>query len=264
MMRRRTFFGQVGAAGAASLGLAYPVRAQQSAPCSTEPRRNFEIADVLYMNHLASPADIRGFVMEGHASATFPNDRLRIENLLPSDLGQKANLVFWCPERFPDNVSIQWEFQPFREPGLAMMFFACSGTNGEDILDPKLKSRAGEYNHYKDGDIRTLHISYFRRRLVTERAFHFVNLRRTPGFKLVGQAPDPLPPVPDWPGPYKMEIIKAGQVVVMKMNDHIVLDSRNFPPDILGKYESGNIGFRQMAPLIGEYANLIVSKLITV
>lgn len=259
MMRRRQFFSRVGAAGAVSLGLTQPARAETVACHGLRP--NFERGEVLYTNPLASEADIKGFVMEGEASTTFPDGRLRIENLLSPDLGQKANLVFWCPERFPDTVSIQWDFQPLREPGLAMMFFACSGMDGQDVLDPDLQPRSGEYNHYKDGDIRTLHISYFRRRLVTERAFHFVNLRRTPGFKLVGQAPDPLPPVADWPGPYEMEIIKTGEVVIMKMNDHVVLDSRSFPPDVLGRYGAGNIGFRQMAPLIGEYANFSVAKI---
>jgi hypothetical protein len=261
-MHRRQFLGTMGAAGAATIGLSSQAIAQAK-PCAPETQQSHERGEVIYSNPLASPTDIKGFVMEGQASTSFPNGRLRIENLLSPDLGQKANLVFWCPERFLDNISIRWEFQPFREPGLAMMFFACSGTNGEDVLDSKLKPRAGEYNHYKDGDLRTLHISYFRRRLVTERAFHLVNLRRTPGFKLVGQAPDPLPPFADWPGPYPMEIIKSGNIVIMKMNGMTVLDSRNFEADILDRYTGGNIGFRQMAPLIGEYANFSVARLKT-
>lgn len=259
MIHRRQFFGQVGAAGVVTVGLSSQAVAQAE-PCNPRIQKSYERGEVIYSNPLATPADIKGFVMEGEARTTFPNGRLRIENLLSPDLGQKANLVFWCPERFPDNISIRWEFQPFREPGLAMMFFACSGMNGEDVLDASLKPRAGEYNHYKDGDLRTLHISYFRRRLVTERAFHLVNLRRTPGFKLVAQTPDPLPPFADWPGPYVMEIIKSGNVVIMKMNGMIVLDSLNFEADILDQYTVGNIGFRQMAPLIGEYANFSVAR----
>jgi hypothetical protein len=252
---RRHLLGVIGAAGSAGFGGA------QAQACPPRKYEQFERGEVIYSNPLASSGDIKGFVMEGQAKTSFPNGRLRIESALSPEMGQKANLVFWCPEIFPGNISIQWEFQPLREPGLAMMFFACRGMNGEHVLDPILKPRAGEYDHYKDGDLRTLHISYFRRRLATERAFHVLNLRRTPGFKLVGQAPDPLPPVSDWPGPYKMEIIHSGPVIIMKMNDYVVLDSRNFEPDILEQYQGGSIGFRQMAPLIGEYANLSIAKL---
>lgn len=133
---------------------------------------------LIYENNLGSPEDIRGFRLEGQASITFPNGRMRMENKLDPSLEQQANYVLWCPERFPDHIQVEWDFWPVREPGLCMLFFAAEGMNGEDLFDPALQERTGDYAHYSFGDIRTLHLSYFRRRYADERGFHTCNLRR--------------------------------------------------------------------------------------
>lgn len=44
-----------------------------------------------------------------------------MENGLSAAQGQKANYVLWCPKNFPSNVYIEWEFQPLKEPGLAIL-----------------------------------------------------------------------------------------------------------------------------------------------
>lgn len=143
---------------------------------------NFKFAELLYSNKLSKEEDIVDFRMEGEGAVTFPMGRMRMESLLDPEEGQKANLVLWCPEHFPANIAIEWEFQPIREPGLCILFFSATGQQGEDIFDPKLTTRTGEYQMYHHGDIHALHVSYFRRRYPEERAFHLCNLRKSYGF----------------------------------------------------------------------------------
>jgi hypothetical protein len=125
---------------------------------------NFKYIKLLYANSFSKPEDIENFQMEGEGVCTFPMNRMRMESLLNPEEGQKANLVLWCPERFPDHIAIEWEFLPLREPGLCILFFSAAGQQGEDIFDSKLAARTGEYQMYHHGDINALHVSYFRRR----------------------------------------------------------------------------------------------------
>lgn len=222
-----------------------------------------EVRELIYENKLASEADIRDFRLEGQAGLSFPNGRLRMENALDSELGQAANFVFWCPVDFPDSIAIEWEFRPLREPGLSMLFFAASGTDGEDLFDRSLQERSGRYEHYTFGDIRTMHLSYFRRRYPEERAFHTCNLRKSSGFHLVAQGADPIPDVVDCDAPYRLALKKQGARISFSINDLHVLDwtddGHTYGPALSG----GKIGFRQMAPLVAEYANFAVYRLRT-
>ena len=217
-----------------------------------------EIGPVIYENLLATAQDVKGFRLEGQAKTSFPNGRLRMENALDAELGQKSNFVYWCPEELPADISITWDFWPIREPGLCILFFAAKGQNGESIFDPALAERVGEYKQYHHGDINALHVSYFRRRWPEERAFHTCNLRKSYGFHLVAQGADPIPSVEDADSPYHIHLIKCGGSVTFAINDLEVFrfedDGQTYGPLLDG----GKIGFRQMAPLIGEYANLVV------
>jgi hypothetical protein len=220
-----------------------------------------QTTDLLYHNPFAQPADVDGFRLEGDAEISFPNGRLRMENRLDPAAGQKANFVYWCPQDFPDNIAIAWDFWPVREPGLCILFLAATGQQGKDLFDSSLQPRTGEYLQYHHGDIDALHVSYFRRRWPQERAFHTCNLRKSYGFHMVAQGADPLPDVDDAEPPYRISLIKRAAEVSFLINDllifHWIDDGQSYGP-LLG---SGKLGFRQMAPLIGEYANLTVHRL---
>lgn len=219
---------------------------------------NYQLADLIYDNPLASEELVKSFRLEGEASISFTNGRLRMENLREPAEGQRSNFVFWCPEDFPPDVAISWDFWPLREPGLCILFFAARGRQGEDLFDPRLAPRTGEYKQYHHGDINALHVSYFRRRWPEERAFHTCNLRKSYGFHMVAQGADPLPSVEDADPPYRIRLIKYGPEVAFYINDlpifHWHDDGQTYGTQLGG----GKIGFRQMAPLIGEYANLQV------
>lgn len=214
----------------------------------------FELGDLIYENPLASPKDVRDFRMEGDGAVSFPLGRMRLEGTRDPAEGQKANIVYWCDQPLPDNIAISWDFYPVREPGLCILFFAARGRDGRSVLDPALAPRSGPYDQYHHGDIDALHVSYFRRKHPQERAFTTCNLRKSYGFHLVAQGADP---------PYRVELIKAGPHVRFSIGQgkhpplelfHWIDDGQSCGPVLAG----GHIGFRQMTPMIGEYANLEV------
>ncbi|GAA2659294.1 DUF1961 family protein [Paractinoplanes durhamensis] len=207
---------------------------------------------MLYHNRLGSAADIADFRMEGDGAVSFPRGRLRLESLRPPEDGQDANIVLWCPADFGPDITVTWDFWPIREPGLAILFFHARGRNGESIFD--LAPRTGPYEQYHHGDLNAYHVSYFRRMWPSERRLHTCNLRKSYGFHLVAQGPDPLPAVLDAEGPYQMRLTIHRGVTSFEVAG--LPSFRWTDPEPL---PGGRIGFRQMAPMIGEYANLQVT-----
>ena len=216
---------------------------------------------LIYENPLACEADIKGFRLEGSAKITFPGGRMRMENAISAEAGQKANYVLWCDRVFPDNIRIEWDFRPIREPGLAILFFAAKGINGKDIFDPSIDIRTGEYPLYHHGDINVFHVSYFRRKEADERAFHTCNLRKSYGFYLVSQGADPIPDADDCHGDYHLSLIKKKDFVSFSVNGLTVFSFED-DGETYGDYlTDGRIGFRQLAPMIAEYSGLKVYSL---
>ena len=213
---------------------------------------------LIYENALSSPEAMEDFMLEGKALIGFPDGRLRLENAESAQLGQKANYVLWCKKEFPADFLLEIDFRPVREPGLAMLFFAASGRGGRDLFDPSLAPRTGEYIQYHHGDIDAFHLSFFRRKDKDERAFHTCNLRKSYGFYLVAQGADPIPDVADAEGFYALSLLKKGADIQFAISDLEVLffhdDGAQYGP-LLG---GGRVGLRQLAPMIGEYANLRV------
>ena len=210
---------------------------------------------LIYGNALSSEEDLKNFALEGKARMSFPEGKLRLENAESAEIGQKANYVLWCRETFPADFLMEISFRPIREPGLAMIFFAAGGRGGEDLFDPGLSVRTGEYVQYHHGDINAFHLSFFRRKEKDERSFHTCNLRKSYGFHLTAQGADPIPDTADVTEPYVLSLLKKGPDIRFAVNDLEVLrftdDGKSFGP-LLG---SGKIGLRQLAPMIGEYSD---------
>lgn len=218
-----------------------------------------EVLDLCYASPLAGPRDLTGWRMEGPGASSFPLGRLRLESTADPAEGQAANLVLWCPEAMPDDVRISWNFRPLQEPGLAILFFAAVGHGGVSVLDGSLARRSGPYGQYHHGDLDALHVSYFRRREPSEIRFHTTNLRKSHGFHLVCQGPDPIPSVPQCSGDYRLAVTKSGPFVrfeVEGLSCWTWIDRGEHGP-VLG---GGHLGFRQMAPLIAEYHDLRVER----
>ncbi len=216
---------------------------------------------LIYNNPLSCEDDIRNFILEGKAVIDFVDGHMQLKNALDNNEGQKANYVLWCPEDFPENIKIEWEFKPLSNDGLCIMFFGATGQKGLDLFDPSLKKRTGEYPQYHSSDINAFHVSYFRRKEADEKSFHTCNLRKSCGFHLVAQGADPIP--------CSYHITEFYKITVKKYNNHIqffVNDLCVFTYDDDGKtygapLKGGKIGFRQLAPLTAQYRNLKIYSL---
>lgn len=244
--------------GTAFLGAAQIDKSSQS----NAPSASVKIGRTLYTNALAAQGDVRDFRLEGDATITFENKRMRMTSVRDPKEGQTANYVYWCPEEFPSDIEVTWEFSPLKDSGLGILFFAATGKKGEHIFDTRLQPRSGPYEQYHHGDVNALHISYFRRSAPDERAFHTCNLRKSYGFHLVAQGADPIPCLAEAQNPYRLRLFKYKGTVDFFINDLLILhwvdDGQKVGP-ILG---GGKIGFRQMAPLIAEYSNLVVRAVV--
>ncbi|WP_199041062.1 DUF1961 family protein [Glycomyces salinus] len=215
-----------------------------------------------YRNPLADPSDLDGWVAEGPVGLEFRDGGMVLSSaadeaaLAADGRGDHAHFTFWCPEVFGADVEVSWDFRPLSGEGLAMLFFAATGTGGRDLFDPSLATRTGYYPQYHSGDVSTMHVSYLRRKWPAERRFRTCNLRKSPGFRLVAQGADPLPGPEDADGHYRVRVTKRGGEVSFAIDD---LDLFTFHDDEpLG---AGRIGFRQMAPLAAHYRNLEVTPL---
>lgn len=216
---------------------------------------------LIYENPLARAEDIEGFVLEGKAEICFDSGCMTMKNALAGELGQKANYVLWCPEEFPENVKVEWEFQPVTDHGLCILFFSAAGKDGKDLFDPSLSPRTGEYPQYHSGDINAFHVSYFRRKEPDERLFHTCNLRKSCGFHLVAQGADPIPSAEDAREFYRIAVIKYENTISFYVNDLCVFCYEDDGVTYGEPLKSGKIGFRQLAPLTANYRNLRVYAL---
>ena len=213
----------------------------------------------VYENPLASAKDVAGFVLEGTANVDFANGRMRLSSVLDPALGQAANYVFWCDREFPSDVLIEWEFTPLAPSGLCIMFFSAKNRKGGSVFDAA--PRTGRYEQYYDGDIDAFHVSYFRTnsvRDIKDEKLRLCNLRKSKGFHMAAQGGDPIPELELCRPPYLISILKHGPLVafyVEKILSFAYLDDGVTYGPLIG---GGRLGFRQMSPMVGEYANLRV------
>jgi hypothetical protein len=216
---------------------------------------------VCYRNPLAGPDDLRDLRAEGDAALSAPLGRLRLESRRPAAEGQRANFVVWFPCLLPDEFAAQWRFWPVAEPGLAMVFFGAQRRGGGDALGEAVAQRSGEYDQYRYGDIDTYHLSYFRRSNSDERRLRTVNLRRSHGFHLLGQGADPIPEVATAGPPYLLRLARERGRIRFCVDGLTVLDTPDAADGLPALTGGGRLGFRQMAPMIAEYSDLVVTAL---
>ena len=216
---------------------------------------------LIYRNPLCKESDVKDFVLEGSANISFERGRMRMTSVIDPKEGQRANYVFWCPETFPADIEISWNFYPLADTGLCMTFFAAAGIDGRDLFDEELLKRDGQYDCYYDGDINAFHASYYRRKAPSERAFRTCNLRKSKGFYLVSQGADPLPDIRDCSTPYRIKIVKYGPYVRFYINGLMLYEFQDDGQTYGSLLGGGKIGFRQMSPMEAEYSELRVYAL---
>jgi len=225
----------------------------------------FQKGKCLYENSFSSLEDIAAFKVEGQLKTTFQNNQLILENQIDEKQYEDlAHGLFWCPQSFPDEIMIEWEFSPLREPGLCMIFFSATGRRGEDLFDASLPQRTGVYPEYHSGAINALHLSYFRRKWESERSLCTCNLRKSHGFHLVATGADPIPAIADANSPYHLQLIKYKNIVQFRIHDLMILEWADNGVDYGPVLRGGKIGFRQMAPMRAAYANFKVHQAVLI
>jgi hypothetical protein len=226
-----------------------------------ESMPEWKVMETLYQNSLSSESDVAEWIREGQPTVEFPEAKLQLSNAMDPSLGQAANYLFWAPPVVTGSFRATWKFKPLQEPGLAMFWFCAVGRNGEDLFDPGLAKREGNYRQYHSGDINAYHLSYFRRKNPSERAFHTCNLRKSHGFHLVCQGADPIPSVEDVQDAFSIEVVKLGNWIRFGI-DGLVLFTWKDDGSIGGAaLHKGRFGFRQMAPLVALYSDFHVESI---
>jgi hypothetical protein len=74
----------------------------------------------------------------------------------------------------------------------------------------------------------------------------------------VNQGADPIPSVIDILGNYQIEVLKCGGTIRFSVNDLVLYEWQDDGETYGSVLGEGYIGFRQMAPLIADYSNLVV------
>jgi len=196
---------------------------------------------LIYENTFNDAGALAGWRMEGPGLAKIDQGQLWMHTTLTGEEKGRGNIVYWCPNDFPESFICEWDFTPTKLGGLCIVFFCAKGREGQDLFDPKLKPRSGNFAQYIKGDIDCYHISYFRN---SSFLYPRTNMRKNHGFFLVEVGADFIPVKPGVTS--KITLIKQKDHIRFLTNDIIALDflddGKTFGP-VLG---SGKIGLRQM------------------
>ena len=212
---------------------------------------------LLYSNPLGNKTDVAKWILEGPGKMTFPGKVMKLQTQKTGTFSGPGHFVLWCPVTFPNRFIADWQFKPVSRTGLAIIFFAARGANGEDIFNPDLPRRDGIFSQYTHGAIVSFHFSYFANLPLFQSGRPSSNLRKNNHFYLTGVGPVAV--APGAKGFQKLRIIKDGRHIQLLVNGKVSLDWIDDHPVRFGKpYASGKIGLRQMAGTVGEYRDFKV------
>lgn len=213
--------------------------------------QTYQKGALLYSALLSDNSDTAGWKMEGAGKVEFSKGWMQ---LFSPD--EKGNLVFWCPQDFPENFIAEWEVQNLNtEAGLCIVFFAAKGLKGEDIFDESLPKRDGTFKNYTKGAINNYHISYYANGK-NEPGRETAHLRKNKGFYKV-QAQEPGIPLQST-AVHKLQLIKHKGRIVFTIDERTVIDWPDNGQQFGKILEGGKIGFRQMKWTKFAYSNFSV------
>ena len=223
------------------------------APINLQNRRG----KLLYSQRLNNKTDVRKWIMEGPGKITYRDNAMKLQTQPKGTFAGPGHFVFWCPMTFPNRFIADWQFKPVKKTGLAIIFFAARGADGEDIFNPRLPPRDGIFSQYTHGAIVSYHFSYFANLPLFQAGRPSSNLRKNNRFYLTAVGPVAVAP---GTGTFqKLRIIKDGRHIQLLVNGKVALDWTDNQPRRFGKpYGRGKIGFRQMAGTVGEYRDFHV------
>jgi hypothetical protein len=211
--------------------------------------------NLLYAPDFSKQSTFADWQIEGPGVYEISGDGwLTLESGKPFEGGAGDNhIVFWMPDEFPADFVAEWDFQVLDKDGLAIVFFAAKGQNGEHILDSSLKTRDAHFGQYINGDIVCYHTSYYASARFT------CNMRKNNGFYLVSNGPAGVPSGSQ--AIHKITLMRKGGRVVLGVDGEVIIDWTDDGVQYGPVHGGGAMGLRQMKPLKARYNNFKVWSL---
>lgn len=208
----------------------------------------------VYASTFDNDATLADWKLEGGKRLSIENGRLVLES---DPAIEKNHLVCWLVKEMPGDFLLEFKLRPRnRKDGLNIVFFNTRGLRGENIFDPALAPRSGDFKQYHSGDLNGYHVSYWAGDRGT------ANVRKNKGFALVATGPDLVANAPEdaW---QTIRLYKRGGTIRLMVDDVISVafddDGKSHGPVWT---HTGWIGLRQMAHTIRcEYDDLKVHPL---
>jgi hypothetical protein len=217
---------------------------------------------LLYSTRMDSEASMKDWVLEGPGIIDFVDNTTIMRSQIPNPPdGSTGHFNYWCPESFPDNIVVEWEFKPFTDKGVCHLFFAAKGQKGEDIFDSALPKRDGHFQQYINGVINNYYFIYFSN-LDLMRTSNMATVWLAKSSKQSIMALGQIGITPGVKEFHRMRMIKEDAHMQLQVNGKVYLDftdpgSERWGP-VLG---GGRISFRQMAVTMAAYRNFNVWEL---
>ena len=215
------------------------------------PSRNIHKGKLLYESSMLDSESVKGWKMEGPGEVTFADGWMNMYS--PNE---KMHHVYWCPRTLPERFVAEWEAQNLHpEAGLCIVFFAAKGENGEDIFDPKLPTRNGDFEQYTKGRIVSYHISYYANAPHNPDRSH-AHLRKNNMFTLVQKGTQGI--ATKSRNVHKICLVKDGPHITMYVDGRKIIDWTDDGKKYGPIHTDGRIGFRQMKWTQFRYRNFKV------
>ncbi len=198
-----------------------------------------ETDKLVYQSSMASASSIKDWTMEGPGRLRFSDGWMNMDS--PE---KEMHHVLWCPEMAPESFAAQWEMQNRNlEAGLCIVFFAATGLDGQDVMDPSLPDRDGTFSQYNDQALQNYHISYYAHNpKLPARAM--ARLRKNPGKNIVSEGPPGIVVSSD--KIHTVTLIKEGSRIRLFVDQNAIIDWVDDAKVNGAPLGSGKIALRQM------------------
>ncbi len=218
---------------------------------------------LLYESKMDSEDSIGDWILEGPGEINFENSKMIMRSQIPDPPdGSTGHFNIWCPADFPENIIVEWDFQPLSDVGVCHIYTAARGKNGEDIFDPSLPPRDGHFQQYINDAINNYYTIYFTNR----RMMRTTNFATSWLVKSSNASVMTLGQTAVAPGDkrfHRMRLIKEGGHIQLFTDDKLCLDFTDPGNERWGEIlGGGKISLRQMAVTVAAYRNFQVWELL--
>jgi Domain of unknown function (DUF1961) len=202
-----------------------------------------------YERSLTRQGDFDGWIQQGCLTEKFRMlaHEITPEGLLlhtPDKVDVETRVYFWSPDVFEGDLSLEYEFRPEQDTGLALLVLQASGMQGEDFIADHPTRTTGSMGTIIADRVRNYHWEYFRKAVDVRCDVAHQILIKNPWCLPMGMSTIPLLKVGDW---HKLQFTQEGSRLKAAINGECVLDVqddafRNMGP-VLNR---GRIGLRLM------------------